>query len=90
MTKSVISIFLGSLFVLFLTAPTVILVVDKNADVSIFYNNAAPEEEEKQGVSKDTEVLYYKTTHPNAFNEAWNAENNLEYFFKNSKFSGWL
>ena len=62
-----------------------ILVVDKNADVSIFYNNAAPEEEEKQGVSKDTEVLYYKSMHVNAFNEVWNSENNLEYFFKNYK-----
>lgn len=70
------------MFVLFLTAPSVILVIDKNADVSIFYNTAAPEEEEKQGVSKDTEVVYYKAVNTSPFNETGIAENNLEYFFK--------
>ena len=62
-----------------------ILVLDKNADISIFYNNATPEEEEKQGVSKDTEVIYYNTIQTNVFNEVRNPENNLEYFFKNYK-----
>lgn len=51
MLQRIISITLSLLFVLFLTAPTIIMMIDKTADVTIFYTSN--EDEEKNGQEKD-------------------------------------
>ena len=46
MTRSFISLLLSTIFLVFLAAPTIIVVVDNSIDVSIFY--ASSEEEENE------------------------------------------
>jgi len=68
----------------FLATPTLILIIDNNADVSVFYSNAAPEEEEKgQSVSKDKDVVYNTTSKTDALGDSGKNEITLEYYFKN-------
>lgn len=83
MSRSIVSIILSSLFLLFLTAPTVILLIDDTADVSIFFTSN--EEEEKKGQEKDKEKeLFYQYAFLAVSDFFLNErELNLEYFFKN-------
>jgi hypothetical protein len=47
MTKDIIAIFFTILFVTVITAPSIIVVIDENIDVSILYGCAEEEESEK-------------------------------------------
>jgi len=53
MIKRILSFMFSVLFLLFLALPTVISMIDKTADVSVFYSTN--EEEEKNGQEKDIE-----------------------------------
>ena len=82
MSRSIVSIFLSSLFLLFLTAPTIILIIDDSADVSIFY--ASSEEEEKGSEkNKEIEVLFFDLNNTDLDFASSEVENNLGYYFKN-------
>ena len=59
MSRSLVSICLSVIFLVFLVAPTVITMVDDSVDVSMFY--AASEEEEKGSEKdKEVEVLFFE------------------------------
>lgn len=82
MSRSVISIVLSSLFLLFLTAPTVVLLIDDSIDVSSFY--ASSEEEEKGSEkNKEKELLFFDLDSTDLDFASSEVENNLGYFFKN-------
>ncbi len=83
MFRRLISILLSFMFLLFLTAPTVIMFIDDTTDVSIFYT--ANDEEEKKGQEKDMdkELLYHDFLKTASSFYSNDKENNQEYFFKN-------
>lgn len=82
MSRSIVSILLSVLFLLFLTAPTIILIIDDSADVSIFY--ASSEEEEKgSDKNKEVELLFFYLNSPDLDFASSEVENNLGYYFKN-------
>jgi effector-binding domain-containing protein len=83
MYRSIVSVTLSILFLAFLTAPTVIMLIDKTADVSIFYTCNEEEEKKGQEKDKDKELLYYELLKEVCYFDANEAELNLAYFFKN-------
>lgn len=82
MSRRIVSILLSSLFLLFLTAPTIIVMIDDSVDVSFFY--ATSEEEEKGSEkNKEKELLFFDLNNTELDFASTDVENNLEYFFKN-------
>ncbi|MDA9069665.1 hypothetical protein N9K07_02815 [Arenitalea sp.] len=82
MSRSIVSIFLSSLFLLFLTAPTIILIIDDSADVSIFYSSSE-EEEKGSEKNKEIELLFFDLNNSYLDFASSEVENNLRYYFKN-------
>ncbi|WP_295983050.1 hypothetical protein [uncultured Algibacter sp.] len=82
MSRSIVSIFLSSLFLLFLTAPTIILMIDDSADVSIFYSSSE-EEEKGSEKNKEIELLFFDLNNSALDFASSEVENNLLYYFKN-------
>jgi hypothetical protein len=81
MSRNVISILLSLLFLLFLTAPTVVLLIDDSIDVSSFY--ASSEEEEKGSEkNKEKELVFSDLDLSDLGITTPEVENNLGYFFK--------
>ncbi|GAA3593759.1 hypothetical protein GCM10022396_08630 [Flavivirga amylovorans] len=67
---------------MFLSAPTVITIVDDSIDVSFFF--ASSEEEEKGGKKdKDVEILVFDLNMSELDFVSNESENDLEYYFKN-------
>ena len=85
MSKSILSILLSSLFLLFLIAPTAILILDDTADVSFFYASSEEEETGNEGSEKNKEVelLSFELLSTDIEFIPSEVENNLFYFFKN-------
>ncbi|GAA4935744.1 hypothetical protein GCM10023314_05100 [Algibacter agarivorans] len=82
MSRRIVSILLSSLFLLFLTAPTIIFLVDDSVDVSAFY--ASSEEEEKASEkNKEIELLFLELNNSDLDFASSEVENNLGYYFKN-------
>ena len=81
MSKKVISVFLSALFLFFVSAPTVIMMVDDSIDVSVFYTSSE-EEEKGQEKNKDKELLLYDFSKALSDLDLNETENNLVYFFK--------
>lgn len=82
MSRQIISIFFSMLFLAFLAAPSVIVLVDDSIDVSMFY--ASSEEEEKGSEkNKDIEVLFTDGIGNELVFNSKQTSNNLGYFFKN-------
>lgn len=82
MSRNIISLLFSLLFLLFLTAPTIILMVDDSVDVSIFY--ASNEEEEKENEkNKEIEILFFELSTTDLDFASSDVENNLGYYFKN-------
>ena len=82
MSRRIVSILLSSLFLLFLTAPTIILTIDDSVDVSFFY--ASSEEEEKGSEkNKEMELLFFELNNTDLDLTYSEVENNLAYYFKN-------
>ncbi|ULC59589.1 hypothetical protein MBM09_01105 [Flaviramulus sp. BrNp1-15] len=82
MPKSLTSIILSVIFMMFLVAPTVISIIDDSVDISVFYTSS---EEEEKGIdkNKDVEVLVY---HLNTIESCFfsnEQESHTGYFFKN-------
>lgn len=82
MSKNVISIFLSALFLVFVSAPTVIMMVDDSVDVSIFYTSSEEEEKGQEKNNKDKELLLYDLSKLVSDIDTNEIENNLVYFFK--------
>lgn len=70
------------MFLLFLLAPTVIIMIDKSADVSVFYTTN--EEEEKKGQEKDIdkELVFCNFLNTASDFDSNETENNLEHFLR--------
>ncbi|WP_298531775.1 hypothetical protein [uncultured Algibacter sp.] len=81
MTKQVISISLSALFMLFVIAPTVIMIIDDSVDVSMFYSSTE-EEEKSHEKNKDKELLLFDFSKALSDLDLNETENNLVYFFK--------
>ncbi|WP_034042603.1 hypothetical protein [Wocania ichthyoenteri] len=76
MSKKRVSIFFSVIFLLFIAAPTVILMVDDTIDVSIIFSTS---EEEEKGFK-----IAFSNEKANESDLALTfTENNLGYFFKN-------
>lgn len=56
MSKNIVSLFLSLLFVVFVLTPTLITLVDKAADISVFFEIS---DEEEKSVEKDGEAQEY-------------------------------
>lgn len=81
MSKNAGSIILSIIFVLFLSGPTIISMVDDSVDISIFYS-ITEEEEKVSKITKTFEVLHNKNT--NSVSNFFLKErvHNQRYFFK--------
>lgn len=81
MLKQIVSICFTALFVLFLMAPTVVVLIDDSVDVSVFY--ATSEEEEKGGKKiSEKELLCQEMAETNLSIVFWDNDLDLEYFQK--------
>ncbi|MDO5969339.1 hypothetical protein Q4Q35_05935 [Flavivirga aquimarina] len=82
MSRNIISVCLSIFFMVLLTTPTIVIMVDDSIDISFLFDSS--EEEEKKGnkKNKNSEVLFFD------FNEnlidlvSQEIKNNLEYRFK--------
>ncbi|MDO5987024.1 hypothetical protein Q4Q39_06340 [Flavivirga amylovorans] len=82
MFRNIVSVCLSIIFLVFLSAPTVITIVDDSIDVSFFF--ASSEEEEKGGKKdKDVEILVFDLNMSELDFVSNESENDLEYYFKN-------
>ena len=82
MFKKSIAFFFSILFVVFLAAPSIIIAIDNNADISLFYSLG--EEEEKESFSsKLKEVLFFETSIKQIdCITFYDVKNNIKYFYK--------
>ncbi len=83
MPKNIVSILLTFIFVSFLSAPTIIRLVDETVDISIFYTTSSPEEEKGLDKNKEIEILFSVSMISDLDFSLLKNENNLGYFFKN-------
>ncbi|WP_406685194.1 hypothetical protein N1F78_05565 [Seonamhaeicola sp. MEBiC1930] len=81
MSKRIISIFFCVIFTAFLTAPTIITLVDDSVDISVFYTSAE-EEEKGHEKNKDTEKLFFEILSTETAFAFSNMDSELEYFYK--------
>jgi hypothetical protein len=82
MPRSIISIIFSVIFMITLIAPSVIIVIDNDADISFFYDTT--EEEEKGNEKhKELEVLFSELNENEAYFVSNETEGNLGYYFKN-------
>ena len=82
MNRSLVSIFLSTLFLVFLSAPAVISFVDQSIDVSVFYSNSE-EEENGQETNTNKEVLIFESHGFTSYNYSNKNKSALEYYYKN-------
>lgn len=85
MLKNVVAITLSSIFILIAVVPTVMIVIDDSADISIFYDASEEEKDKNQDKNKEKEFIILDIkksllTHIRDFEKA-----NLEYYFKSYK-----
>ncbi len=80
MLKQLLSILFGVIFMAFLSAPTIISVIDNSIDVSVFYTST---EEEDKGFEKDTiDFIFLENTLRETDVLSKASEDNLRYYFK--------
>jgi hypothetical protein len=83
MPRNLVSIILTLIFVAFLTAPTIIRLVDDSVDVSIFYTNSSPEEDKGIEKNNNLEVLFTSLLMSDLDLPSIENDNNLVFCFKN-------
>lgn len=81
MSRQVISIFFSVVFVAFLTAPTIIVLVDDSIDISVFYTSSE-EEEKGNEKNKDVEKIIFEPPFTTESFAQSNMVNELEYIYK--------
>jgi len=79
--RSIISISLSILFLVFTVAPTIIVMIDDSIDISCFYIS---EEEEEKGSekNKDQDVIFSEYIITENYQALNKEKNNLIYYFK--------
>ena len=82
MNRNIVSIFFSIIFLVFISAPTIISMVDDSIDVSLFYTSTE-EEEKGQEKNKDNEVLFFEFIETVSDFDSNETEYNSEYYFKN-------
>lgn len=82
MSKTIVSIFLSVVFLLFIAAPTILLIADDTIDISVAFSIS--EEEEKGNENHlDIEVLFSAEKKTNESNLGFvSAKNNVGYYYK--------
>lgn len=85
MYRSIVSVFLSVMFLAFLIAPTVIILIDNKVDVSIFYTCNEEEEKKGQEKEKDKELLCYEFLKSIHYIDVNETELDLAYFSKKYK-----
>ena len=82
MLRQLISIFFITLFMVSVTAPSIVLIIDDSMDVSFFYDLS--EEEEEKGNEKNKEFEIIVLTTPAVADDYFTSENeeNLGHHFK--------
>ncbi len=86
MSRKVLSTFLSVAFLLSVIMPTILIVVDNDADISMFFSVSEEEEgnenENESESELDREYLAYTVKIKNSDIAFVLIENNLEYFYK--------
>jgi hypothetical protein len=82
MPRNIVSILLTFIFVSFLTAPTIIRLVDDSVDISIFYNTSSQEEDKGLEKNKEVEILFSLSVLSYLDFSSKENENNLGFYFK--------
>lgn len=83
MPRNIVSITLTLIFVAFLTAPTIIRLIDDTVDISIFYTSTSQEEEKGAEKKIDVEILFNPLLLADLNTSSIKEGNNLQYCFKN-------
>ena len=82
MSRSITSLLLSIIFMGFILAPTVIVMIDDTIDVSFFYTSAGEEEDKGLEKNKDLEVIFLELDINDADFVSNDIENNTRYVFK--------
>lgn len=82
MSRNTISIMLSMIFLVFLVAPTIIVIVDDSIDISMFYSTSE-EEEKGSEKNKNSEIVFSDMDTYESDFLSNNTENNTGYYFKN-------
>ena len=82
MSRNQVSIFLSLLFVLLISAPTVISIVDDSIEIAVFFNSAEEEEEKGQEKNIELELLFSNSDLVNLNITCSEEIDNLGYYFK--------
>lgn len=82
MIKKFLSVVLSSMFILMIVMPTVILVFDDTADVSIFFSTSEEEKDKNQEKNLDKEFVSLWTKNALKSSEEVFNQINIEYFFE--------
>jgi hypothetical protein len=83
MPRNLVSILLTLIFVGFLTAPTIIKLVDDSVDISIFYTTSSPEEDKGIEKNNNIEVFFTSLFMSDLDFSSKENKNNLGFYFKN-------
>lgn len=81
MSKRILTSLLSILFLLFIVAPTVLLVIDDSVNASLFYS-VTEEEEKGSELNIEVEPLFFELISSSIIPAFLNAEDNLEFFLK--------
>ena len=82
MSRSITSLFLAIIFMVFISVPAVIVIIDDTIDVSFFYTSAGEEEDKGLEKNKDLEVMFLDLDINDADFVSNDKENNTSYIFK--------
>ncbi|AUP79652.1 hypothetical protein [Flavivirga eckloniae] len=82
MSRNIVSISLSIFFMVLLTAPTIVTVIDDSIDVSFLFDSS--EEEEKKGSKKDknSEILFFEFNENEVGLALKKKKNSLQYYSK--------
>ena len=84
MSRNIVSILLSTIFLVFITAPSIIIMIDDSVDVSAFYTSTSSEEEENSTEkNKEVNVLDFVRKENETQVSSLKTNNNLGYSFKN-------
>jgi len=82
MPKKIACLLLSSLFLVFLIAPTIIIIIDQSIDISTFYTSSKKEKKESEENQK-SEVLFFELNPAYLDFSNLEVEKNTEHYFKN-------
>lgn len=82
MSRSITSVLLSIIFMGFVLAPSVIVIIDDTIDVSFFYTSAGEEEDKGLEKNKDLEVMFLDMAINQTDFVSDDKEHNTRYIFK--------